>query len=129
MWQLLAGESEFIADEFGDFSDTDVGSFAGVDDDWEQDSTGDDQRECRLLTALLASKPPRDLDHVRGAGQLWSPNQGECKGQEGAAVGQMAIIAAMIIMIVMYAARVARFYLLKSVCVLGKSNYTMGPQL
>ena len=99
---MVAGDAESTAGEFGDFSDDDPGSFAGVDNDWEEDSTGDDQLGCRLPTALFSSKPTEDLDHIRGTGQLWDPNQGDCNAQDVVAAGQMASIVAMIIMTVMY---------------------------
>ena len=61
LWQLVAGDAEAPADEFGDFSDDeDAGSFAGVDNDWEGNSTGDDQHGCCLPSALLMSNPEED---------------------------------------------------------------------
>lgn len=115
-------DAESIADELGDFSDGDVGSSVGVDNDWEEDSTGDDQLGCRLPTALLSSKPPEDSIHdIENPVSFGIRIKGNVnKGQDGAAPGQMVGIAAMIIMSVMYPARVARLDLLRSVCFLAK---------
>ena len=121
LWQLVAGDDESTADGFGDFSDDeDAGSFAGVETNWEGNSTDNDHHGCYLRSALLMSKPEEGSIHDRDIGKLWDPNQGECRGQDGAALGQMAEIAAMVIMTVMYPARVARFDLLRSVCFLAR---------
>ena len=61
-----------------------------------------------------------DSTNDRGTGQLWDPNQGKYKGKDGSEPGQLGGIAAMIIMTVMYPARVARFDLMKCVCFLAK---------
>ena len=74
---------------------------------------------CDEPSALFLSKSTVN-DYDPDAGKLWDPNQGELRGYDGATEGIFQSMGTMIIMTVMYPARVARFDLLKCVCFLAK---------
>ena len=91
------------SDEDSNMSTVDVNAIG-------EDSAHNDLGCCGYQSAVLASKPREDLE--TDAGKLWDPNQGSLRGLHVASDGFLQEMAAMIIMTVMYSARVARFELL-----------------